>query len=169
MKFRIYYTANNGVLELTSTENYMKKVLDKDKSSVNTPTKGNVIAVLRPYQMVLEKGLFKLNMLENSAEASFKNFGTIQLLNILFPKTKNLEKKSMEIFGFKPVCPMGGEYKIDKRSGKVSNTVFGNRYKKIIDEKNIKSDILSRYFSTKEFKVELEFTEEGIKTRIITR
>jgi len=72
-------------------------------------------------------------------------------------------------FGFKPVCPMGGKYSIDKETGEISNSIFGSQFNPHINYKKINGDILKRYFSTEEIKVELEFTEEGIKTKIRTR
>lgn len=172
LKFRIYYTITNNALEISTTQHYIESIIDKTKPAKKngfSESKGNIIAVYRPKQMILEKSLYKFSMLESAQESSFNNFGTFKLLSTIFPKKKNLDEVALNIFGFKPVCPMGGKYLIDAKTKQVSNTVFGNRNKTIIDVNKIKSDSLKRYFSTDEIKIELEFTKEGIKTVLTTK
>jgi len=167
---RLYYSVKNGALHITSTKSYIEKFVsgseNMQKNTVISESAGNIIALFRPKQMKLEKDIFEANMMESANRASFNNFATIKLLNTIFPDNKDLAGKSFKMYAVKPMCPMGGSYTIDKRTGKVSNSVFGSRSNNVIKYENVKSDLFKKYFSTEEIKLELEFTKEGIKTVI---
>ncbi len=170
ISFRIYYTIDkNNVLQITSTEKYMKNLLDENnRLNPGVSNKGNIVAEYRPKQMVQEKDIFKANIMESTQKTSFKNFPTIVLMKKIFKDDKSIQNKIFEYYSFKPVCPMGGKYRFDKK-GYIYNTVFGSRYKPVIDYKKVSSDMFDRYFSTESIKLQLEFTKEGIKTEIRTK
>ncbi|MFH0977599.1 MAG: hypothetical protein V1874_17610 [Spirochaetota bacterium] len=168
--FRIFIAIHNNNLEIATTEDYMKRIIDSGKSKYDKNIEqGNIMAVYRPAEMKLERSSYEMSILESAQSSSFKNFGTIKLLDTLFPGEKDIAQKSLEVFGFKPLCPMGGVYTIDAKTGKVRNSVFGDLSSPYIKADEIKSDILTRFFSTKDIKIKLEFTKEGIKTKIITQ
>ena len=170
LTFRVYYSVWNNNLEITTTEDYMKRIIDSGKKAAEAQNEtGNILALYRPAQMKLERDTYTATMLETACEASFGNFGTIRLLNELFHGEKDIARKSLENFGFKAVCPMEGIYSVDPKTGKVSNSVFGSIDSPSIKPGEIRSDALTRFFSTQEIKLKFEFTKEGIKTEIRTK
>ncbi len=171
ISFRFYTSITNKTLHISTNEEYLKRALAFEKGNKwkSLPDRiGNIAAVYRPGEMKQEKSLYVANVMESAQNASFRNFGTIKLLNYLFPGRKNLPDLSLKYFGFKPVCPMGGEYSIDRKTGTVTNSLFGSLYRPEIRFREIADEGLKRYFSTKRVKLNLRFTPEGIMTLIST-
>jgi len=172
---RLYIAEKNNVLHISTTEKYMKDILDarpgKNTGSIN----GNAAIVYRPSEMILERDTYRAGMIENGLEKSRKNFGTIKLMRLIFPDadSSDIADLTYKNFGFKPVCPLGGDYIFSRNSGDIRNSVYGNENFPIlkIDENSngIVPLYLDRFFKTSEFRVELEFTPEGIKTKILSR
>jgi len=168
--FRVYYAIVDNKFHLTSTEGYLKQLIRvRLKHNDADMAKGNVILVYRPKAMKAERDLFRTNLVEAAKTASLSNFGTYRLLHGLFPQSKNLEFQSMRQFGFKPVCPAGGSYSIDKKTKEVHNTVFGTAQRPTINIRAFDYDSINRFMGTKHIKVMLEFTDVGIKSVIETK
>jgi len=172
---RIYIAEKDNVIHIATTEKYMKEILDLKPGHENSEVVSNAVIVYRPSEMKLEKDVYRTGMIESGLQKSRKNTGTIKLMGMIFPDSdsKVIPDLIYQNFGFKPVCPLGGEYIINKTNGNVSNSVYGSEKFPIlrIDENSngIIPLYLKRFFKTSELKVELEFTPEGIKTKIISR
>lgn len=172
---RLYICEKDNVLHIASTEKYMKDILDMKYASGNTAVKGNAVIVYRPSEMILEKDIYRAGYIEKGLQKSLDNFGTIKLMGMLFPdsQSKDLPELTYRNFGFKPVCPLGGEYYYDRRSDEVKNSIYGGRYLPVvkIDDRNsgIVPLYLKNFFKTSEVRLELEFTPEGIRTKILSR
>ncbi len=162
--FRFFYALHQGKLHLTTTEQHIKKVLDSDSIAAE-PILGNIKSVFRPNQMGISRDTYELSIAEKAKESSFSNFGTIKLLSLLFPNEQDLSKKCLENFGFMPISPVGGEYKIQQNM--VQDSVLGNSINPILDiEKISKAAGTQQFFNTKEIFLVLRFTPEGIITTI---
>jgi len=172
---RLYIAEKDNVLHIASTEKYMKEILDFKPAVKTTQLKKNAALVYRPSEMILEKDIYRTGMIENGLNKSRKNFGTVKLTGMIFPNAsgKELSDLTYNNFGFKPVCPLGGEYIYDRKSGEVRNSVYGSETLPVlkIDENNngIVPQYLKKFFKSTELRVELEFTPDGIKTKIISR
>jgi hypothetical protein len=172
---RFYIAGKDNVIHITSTEKYMKEILDVKPTPVSSSVKGNASLVYRPSEMVLERDVYNAAMIENGLQKSRRNIGTIKLLNSLFPDAEDREIPNLTFnnFGFKPVCPLGGEYVFNKNTGEVTNSVYGSgKFPVIKIDENNKGIIplyLKKFYKTKELRVELEFTPEGIMTKIQSR
>jgi len=169
---RLYYSIKDGMLHFTTTEEYIKELIDSGKVSEENVTK-NIAVVFRPANMVREKGSYTSGIIEAALETSGRNNGTIKLLHTLFPDAgfNELPDIALKNFGFRPVCPMGGEYSINSK-GYVVNSVYGSSYSPYVKETDDNagtSAVMKRFFSTKEIRLEFEFTPEGIKTFVKTR
>ena len=81
-----------------------------------------------------------------------------------------IQELAYKNFGFRPVCPFGGSYSVNEK-GEVINSVYGSSYSPVIkglEDNSGTSAALKRFFSTKEVRLEFEFTPEGIKTTVKT-
>ncbi len=172
---RIYLAEKDNVIHIATTEKYMKEILDINPSAKSGSIKKNAALVYRPSEMLLEKETYRAGMIESGLSKSRRNSGTIKLLGMMYPDadSKELPDIAYRNFGFKPVCPLGGEYTYDRRSGEVGNTVYGNWYYPVLrmDESSNGSVplYLKRFFKTSELRFEFEFTPEGIRTKIVSR
>ncbi|PKL17598.1 MAG: hypothetical protein CVV49_10440 [Spirochaetae bacterium HGW-Spirochaetae-5] len=172
---RFYIAGKDNVIHITSTEKYIREMLDIKPSPVVNSVRGNASLVYRPSEMILERDVYNAAMIENGLQKSKRNIGTIKLLNSLFPDAagRDIPGLTFKNFGFKPVCPLGGEYIFDKNTGEVANTVYGSsRYPVLKIDENNKGVIplyLKKFYKTKDLRVELEFTPEGIMTKIQSR
>jgi hypothetical protein len=172
---RLYVAEKDNVLHIATTEKYMKEILDVKQDAKKNSVKGNAAVVYSPSEMILEHDIYRAGMLENGLQKSKRNTGTIKLMGMIFPDadSKDIPDLTYRNFGFKPVCPLGGEYIIDKKSGEVRNSVYGSGNSPVlrIDEnsKGIIPVYLQKFFKTDELRVELEFTPEGIKTKVESR
>jgi len=172
---RLYIAEKNNVLHIATTEKYMKEILDVKPETKPDSIKSNAAVVFRPSEMILEHDIYRAGMLENGLEKSRRNIGTIKLMGMIFPDadSKDIPDLTYKNFGFKPVCPLGGDYIIDRKTGDVRNSVYGSESLPIlrIDDNNngIIPVYLKKFFKTSEFRVELEFTPEGIKTKIVSK
>jgi len=165
LKFRVFTTVHEGSYVMTSTDEYMFRILDKGKSDGMGSLKGNIKALIRPAGIKKEKSMYVLNMMESAREASLNNYGTYKLFSMIFRDKKNINKLAFESFGFHLQCPSGGKYSLDKKSGRVLNSVYGDGGSGIISLKELlKGDSFQRFFSTEQILLNLEFTPEGIKT-----
>lgn len=173
MTFRIYYTVRDGMLHVATTESYIKTVLDLPKREAAKKVNASGIMVFRPAAMVLGRDSYASGIIESGLETSRRNTGTMRLLSLIYPSAADRDLAAMAYrdFGFMPVCALGGEYTVDRRSGEVRNTVYGsamNPVLKIDAGKNGMGDSLKRFFTTKQVRIELEFTNEGLMTRLVT-
>jgi len=172
---RLYVAEKDNVIHIATTEKYMKDILDVKQTAKINSIQSNAAIVYRPSEMILERNIYRMGMLENGLNKSRKNFGTVKLMGSIFPNadSKDIPDLTYKNFGFKPVCPLGGEYVIDRNTGDVRNTVFGSESFPIlrIDENNngIIPLYLKKFFKSQELRVEFEFTQEGIKTKILSR
>lgn len=169
---RIYIAEKDNVLNIATTEKYIKEILDVKPGTNNTSVTGNASLVVRPSSMILEHDTYRAGMIENGLQKSRKNSGTIKLMGMIFPDadSKDIPDLTYKNFGFKPVCPLGGSYIYDRKTGNVMNTVYGS-----VDSPILKIDensngavplYLNKFFKSSELRVDLEFTPEGIRTKI---
>jgi len=169
---RIYIAEKDNILNIATTEKYIKEIIDAKPGTNNTAITGNAAIVLRPAGMVLERDTYRAGMIENGLQKSRKNSGTIKLMGMIFPDadSKDIPDLIYKNFGFKPVCPLGGNYIYDRKTGTVMNSVYGRTDSPVlkIDENSngIVPLYLKKFFKSSELRVELEFTQEGIKTKI---
>ena len=171
--FRIYYTVKNGMLHIATTEQYIKSVLDLPSENKAKTVRCGAVAVFRPAAMVLGRDSYSSGIIESALEASRRNSGTMRLLSIIYPSSsdRDLPGLACRDFGFMPVCALGGEYTIDRRTGEVFNSVYGSGMNPVLKPDNGRDgmgDSLKRFFGTSQVRVELEFTDEGLMTRILT-
>lgn len=173
MTFRIYYTVKDGMLHLATTESYIKTVLDAPKRDTAKTVRGSGVMVFRPASMVQGRDSYASGIIESALETSRSNTGTMRLLSLIYPQAadRDLASYAYRDFAFMPVCALGGDYTVDRRTGEVHNTVFGSALNPVLKMdagKNGMGDSLKRFFSTKQVRIELEFTNEGLMTRIVT-
>jgi len=172
---RIYSTVKNGTLHIATTEKYIKSVLDPLKPDALNSLKGNAAAVIRPAELTQERDMYRSGFIEEGMLKSMKNFGMIKLMSLIYPDASHgdLPGLAYRDFGFRPLCPLGGEYLIEKQSGDIYNSVFGGytapSIRSGIKENGVIHEGLRRFFSTVEIRSELQFTDEGMKLRLSTR
>lgn len=169
---RFYIAGKDNVIHITSTEKYMKEMLDIKPSPELNSVKGNASLVYRPSEMILERDVYNAAMIEKGLQKSKRNIGTIKLMNSIFPSAadRDIPDLTFRNFGFKPLCPLGGEYVFDKNTGEVRNTVYGSGRLPVLkiddNNKGLIPLYLKKFYKSKELRVELEFTPEGIMTKI---
>lgn len=172
---RVYICEKDNILHIASTEKYMKDILDMTPAPVNQPVKGNAVLIYRPSEMKLEKDIYRSGFTEKGLQRSLDNFGTIKLMAMLFPgsQSRDIPDLAYRNFGFKPVCPLGGEYYYDRNSDEVKNSLYGDRFSPVlrIDDRNsgIVPSYLRYFFKVSEIRMELEFTPEGTRIKFICR
>lgn len=172
MTFRLYYTVKDGMLHIATTENYIKAVLDSAAGVKKIPVKGSGIAVFRPAVIVQGRGAYSSAIIESALETGRRNCGTIRLLSLIYPSARDNELAEMawRDFAFMPVCPFGGAYTVDRRTGEVRNTVYGSAHNPVIKPDGGKNGIaneLEKFFKIKQIRMELEFTDKGLMTGIL--
>ncbi|MCL1834234.1 MAG: DUF3352 domain-containing protein, partial [Leptospirales bacterium] len=113
---RLYLSEKNNMLHIATTEKYIKDVLDSKIGPNPKTIKGNSVIVYRPSEMLIEKDTYITGIVESGLDKSRKNLGTIKLLGLIAPNTNNKDLTDFmyENFGFKPICPLGGDYIFDK-------------------------------------------------------
>jgi hypothetical protein len=124
---RIFSTVKNGTLHIATTEKYIKSVLEPQKTVKTNPLTGNAAAVIRPAELTQEREMYRSDFIEEAMLKSMKNFGMIKLMSLIYPDVSHgdLPGLAYRDFGFRPLCPLGGEYLIEKQSGDVYSSVFG--------------------------------------------
>ncbi len=172
MTFRLYYTVKDGTLHIATTENYIKAVLDSAAGVKKSAVRGSGVMVFRPAALVQGRGAYSSAIIESALETGRRNSGTIRLLSLIYPSARDNELAEMAYrdFAFMPVCPFGGAYTVDRRTGEVRNTVYGSTHNPVIKPDAGKNGIgneLDKFFKTKQVRMELEFTDEGLMTRIL--
>ena len=169
---RIYLAEKDNVLHIVSNEKYIKEVLDAKPVTPIPSVRSNAVIVYRPSEMILERDIYRAGMIENGLQKSKRNSGTIKLMGLIYPNTdsRDIPDLTYKNFGFKPVCPLGGDYTYDRKNSEIRNSVYGSEYFPVlkIDDNNTGPVplYLKKFFKTSELRVEFEFTPEGIKTRI---
>lgn len=172
---RIFSTVKNGTLHIATTEKYIKSVLEPQKTVKTNSLTGNAAAVIRPAELTQEREMYRSDFIEEAMLKSMKNFGMIKLMSLIYPDVSHgdLPGLAYRDFGFRPLCPLGGEYLIEKQSGDVYSSVFGGytapSIRSGIKENGVTHEGLRRFFSTAEIRGELQFTDEGMKLRFSTR
>ncbi|MCL2155281.1 MAG: DUF3352 domain-containing protein, partial [Leptospirales bacterium] len=172
---RLYLSEKDNTLHIATTEKYIKDVLDAKFETNTKGIKGNGVIIYRPSEMQIEKDTYINGITESGLEMSKKNFGTIKLLGLIAPNisNKDLPDFMYENFGFKPICPLGGEYIYDKNTGSVKNSIYGNQHSPNLKLNPNSSGIVQQYlkslFESSELRVELKFTPEGIMTKIVDK
>jgi len=172
MTFRIYYCVRDGTLHAATTEKYIKEVLDAPGAVLNKSANGNAVFVFRPGALDSGRDSYASAIIESALESSRRNTGTIRLLSLIYPSATDRELAGLAYrdFAFMPVCALGGTYTVDRRTGEVRNSMYGSRNNPVLKpgKEGVYSS-LNDFFSTKEIRVELEFTAEGLRTRIRTQ
>ncbi|HRX49064.1 MAG TPA: hypothetical protein P5120_16210, partial [Spirochaetota bacterium] len=172
---RIYSTVKNGTLHIATTEKYIKSMLEPQNKTGNNSFTGNAAIVIRPSELTQEKDMYRSGFIEEAMFKSMKNFGTIKLMSLIYPDApqRDLPELTYRDFGFTPVCPLAGEYLIEKQSGDVYSSVFGGytapSIRSGIKENGATHEGLRKFFSTTEIRGELQFMDEGMKLRFSTR
>ncbi len=172
---RLYLAEKDNVLHIATSEKYIKEILDLKPGPKNDSVKRNAAIVYRPSEMVLEKDLYRTGMIENGLQKSKRNLGTIKLMSLIYPgaDSRDIPELTYRNFGFKPVCPLGGDYTIDRKTGETKNSVYGSENFPIIrlDENSngIIPLYLKKFFKTSEVRFEMEFTQDGIMTKLQSR
>jgi len=168
LHFRIFYAIHGGRLHLTTTESYIKDVIDAGANEAKREVvEGNVFLVLRPARMRRERAVFERTAMEAALNASLKNFGTVRLMATLFPGEEDLAGRCYRAFGFEPVSPAGGRYAVDPATRTVTDSAFGTRGAPQLDAEALrKATGMNRFFSTERIRIVLRFTPEGIMTSV---
>jgi hypothetical protein len=168
LHFRIFYAIHGGRLHLTTTESYIRDVIDAGANEATREVvEGNVYLVLRPERMRRERAIFERTAMEAALNASLRNFGTIRLMATLFPGEEDPAGRCYRAFGFEPVSPAGGRYTVDPATGTVTDSAFGTRGAPVLDAGALrKATGMNRFFSTERIRIVLRFTPEGIMTSV---
>ena len=172
---RLYLSEKDNLLHITTAEKYMKDVLDAKIEAKSGSIKGNGVIVYRPSEIIIEKDNYITGIIESGLDKSRKNFGTIKLLGLIAPSvgSKDLPDFMYENFGFKPVCPLAGDYIFDKKTGSVKNSIYGDQYspgiKLDMNSSGMLQQYLKNFFEVSELRVELKFTPEGLMTKIVSK
>lgn len=166
LNFRFYYALADGRLHVTTTEEYIRKVLSEKPNRAAGRIQGNVRLTFRPGEMVAGRGVYETGIAESVRTASFKNFGTLALLGMLFPDERDLPGRCLAEFGFKPVSS-GGTYLVDRRTFDVTDSCFGATGNSRLNPSAVKQGAgIERFFKIAKFDLTLRFTPEGIMTTV---
>ncbi len=177
LKFRFFFAMHEGVFHITTTQEHLTQVLhgglqkgivtrffDWFKKKPEAVT-SNAVGVYRPNRLALEKDQVRSGNLEAARDASFRNLSTYVLMRTWFGK--DIDEPAMRSFGFRLHCPAGGSYDLNER-GQPFSSVFGSPWNSAMDADGPAARKLDEFFDIKELKVDMEFTEEGLKSRIET-
>ncbi len=172
---RVYIAEKNGTLHLSTTEKYMKEIIDYRHQKSEPSSRKNAVIVYRPSEMVLERDIYRSAMLEKGLDKSRRNIGTMRLLGSIFPDadSRELPNLSFGSFGFRPVCPLGGDYILNRKSGTVRNSIYGSADLPVLTLNEKSSGtvqyFLKQLFSLYELRIEFEHASDGIRTKIQVR
>lgn len=177
LKFRFFFAMHEGVFHMTTTQDHLTQVLhgglkkgfvarflDYFKKKPE-PVTSNAVGVYRPNRLALEKDQVRSGNLEAARDASFRNLSTYMLMRQWFGK--EIDEPAMKSFGFRLQCPAGGMYDLNER-GQPFSTVFGTPWNSAMDVDGPAARKLDEFFDIKELKVDMEFTQDGLKSRIET-
>lgn len=169
VKARLYFAVHGGVLHMTTTQEHMMLILKGGLEKTlperfveffrkpAAPATGHLMAVLRPGRLRLERVLAVANAGETAKDAAFENLSTYLLFRNLFGE--QFQDASYQSFGFH-LDPLTG-YRME--NGRPM-TVFGSPGRAVIDQD--KGLAWQEHLNTKEMRLSLEFTKEGLKTVI---
>ncbi len=172
---RLYLAEKDNVIHIATNEKYIKEILDLKPGTQSASINKNAAVVYRPLEMILEKEIYRAGIIENGLQKSKRNIGTIKLINQIFPDadSRDIPDLTYKNFGFKPFCPLGGDYTYDRKTGEVRNSVYGGENFPILRLDENSSGLipvyLKKFFNTSEVRVELEFTPDGIMTKLLSR
>jgi len=167
----VFSAVKNGTLHLSTDEKYIKTVLIDRAPVKEIGIRGNAAFVFRPSALNRERGEYRSGILEDAILKSRKNFGTIKLASLIYPDASagSLPDLIYRDFGFRPVCPLGGGYLIEKKSGEVYSPIFGSYMAPMlrggVKENGPVYEGLEDFFSTSEIRAEMEFVKEGMMLR----
>jgi len=119
--FRLYFAVKDKAFHITTTYDYMKKVIDANykfdqKDLLSGPAEIN----LRMKEMKKEKYLLETNILESKKEKCLSYFSTLELLRKIFPN-ENSNTVYKKYFNITPFCSKEGSF-LDKNN-KLYHTV----------------------------------------------
>lgn len=171
IKFRFYYAIHDGTLHFTTTQEHMMQILrgglekgiverflDLFRTPAEPPT-AHVVGVFRPAGLEAERN----NTLATAAEAekrrAFANLSTFLLLHDLFGD--DADARAVESFGFR-LEPRDG-YVLDEK-GNPASAVYGSPAHPTINMDRARD--LKRRLDTKQIRMGLEFTKEGLKSTV---
>ncbi len=163
LTFRFHAWVDGKTIQVTSTREYAEKFIDAKKET--QAQKGNLVALYRPAQIKNEKPAIVQSNAEVIQKGCLAHLGTIKLAALVFPGEDAAEAISKR-YGFKLVCPAGGNYSIKK--GNPTHSIFGTRALSHADMK-IVEELFADFFATEEFRLNFEFTPHGIMTSIETK
>ncbi|MBN2490076.1 MAG: hypothetical protein JXQ29_04420 [Planctomycetes bacterium] len=168
LHFRLFYAVLEGRLHVTTTESTMKALIEAGGTEEPAETvEGNVFLTLRPERLHRERPTFERTAMEAALAASLRNFGTIRLMAALFPGDNDLAGCCYRAFGFEPVSPGGGRYAFEPATGEVTDSAFGSRVSPRLEAEALRTATgMSRFFSTRQIRIVLKFTPEGIMTSV---
>ena len=166
--FRFYLWMEKA-LHLTTTETYMKKIIDEREGNDEIKEQaGNILFRFFPSQIKEEGELYRTHFQESLSRASFSNFGTLNLFKRIFPGEENIPGKIYQDFGLEPVCPVGGKYLYVKEQKSFQSSVFGSYRAPLIKLERLQK-FFKDFFDTDKIEINLEFTPEGLHTVVEMR
>jgi hypothetical protein len=163
LTFRFHAWVDGKTIQVTSTREYAEKFIDAKKET--QAQKGNLVALYRPAQIKNEKPAIVQSNAEVVQKGCLAHLGTVKLASLVFPN-EDVAEAIAKRYGFKLVCPAGGNYSIKK--GHPIHSMFGTRALTHTDMKAVE-ELFADFFATEEFKLNFEFTPHGIMTSIETK
>jgi hypothetical protein len=174
--FRGYFMFTKNALELTTTENYLKKIIDlsnrkhihPDNKTIkehkqNLKSKRNISLSFYPNSIKLEKEYFTNMLIDNLIEQNLKNIRTFSLIQSIYKKQLS-QKDFYKMFNFNINPPLDEKY-IYQNNTITHPILFGYRFK-TLNMNILKKKLLNNYYNLKKTQIEFEFTNTGIDTRI---
>lgn len=171
IKFRFYYAVHNGTLHFTTTQEHMMQILrgglekgivdrflDFFRKPVEAPP-AHLVGVFRPANLAAERNNTLAGAAETEKRQAFANLSTFLLFHDLFGD--GLHEQALDSFGFR-LEPRDG-YILDEK-GNPASTVYGSPDRPTINMDRAKN--LKRRLDTKQIRMGLEFTKEGLKSTV---
>ncbi|MBI4749222.1 MAG: hypothetical protein HY774_12085 [Acidobacteria bacterium] len=151
---------------LTSLIDALKDKPDTALLAHDTPS--NLLFSMRPSQFRQIRPTVAAHWQEKMRGTCLQNLSGIRLLNEQFPITNpDFHQQFLKRMGYIPFCPAGGSYQIEPTSGVAECTVHGTHsHPKQPIEATGKEPFIQFVESLKGVQASLEFTPEGIHTRI---
>lgn len=152
---------------LTSLIDTLKDKPDTAFLAQENPT--NLLLSLRPSQFQHIRPTMAAHWQEKMRSTCLLNLSGVRLLNEQFPVTNpDFNQQFLKRMGYIPFCPAGGSYRIEPTSGVAECTVHGTHtHPRQPIEATGKEPFIQFVESLKTIGASLEFTPEGIRTRIV--
>ncbi|MHC4482600.1 MAG: coiled-coil domain-containing protein [Planctomycetota bacterium] len=171
VKFRLHYAIASGRLIVSTKRYVLEKALDsltKKRAGGGVDTAANVQLNVRPRAFDKLRPIVRMGWQERMRNACLKNLEPVRVLVECHNATEQtLNEISKKVEGVSLRCPSGGLYRYDSERDIVYCSVHGNHnHQRQPVEVRENEGLLKFIGRMTDFSVKLQFTEEGIMTKV---